>query len=269
MKNNKRHSSQLSKVVLVLFLLSILSVVFLTSASDDGITDTETQTSAISAGETVAPNTETLETATPEVATETNTPNTDDIIINKIEYVEKRELLDISMFSDVPVSGIKERKPGSPIVKISALGFFLVDVWAQLPANYSKGTQYNIGVFGLSASVDIFPTRSFWFLGLEYDWITTAYKTNLHFAMLEGGYMFRPVKHLYLTPTLGVGVVFNSRSFDTTLPLCGWNMSFGFAISYEFYEGLAIELEPKMFFGSEKHNPFSFVPLTVGMSYSY
>lgn len=242
----------LKKLFIVLMMVS-LSIVVLTSA-DDINNDVNTQIETTS-----------LETTPVAVEEAKEEPKE----VAPVQYVERRRLLDLAIFSDIPVAGIKERAPGSHIMKISALGFFLVDTWSQLEINHSKGMMYNVGVFGVSASLDIFPTRNFWFIGVEYNYLRTAYETNLHIVLAEGGYMFRPAKNFYITPTLGAGIIMGSRSYETGLPPVGWSMSFGFGLAYEFYRGITIELEPKMFFGSDKHNAFSFVPLTLGLSYAY
>lgn len=264
MKKIKSYST-LNSILILLLFLSLFSIILFTSASTDGIgsNDTDAELVVTSSNDGATNSEENV------VAPPAEEKNNDEVIVNEVEWVETRKLLDIADFSDLSVGGIKARKPSSPIVKISALGFWLIDIWSQLPVNDSKGAQYDIGIFGVSASLDIFPTRNFWFLGVEYDWITTAYHTNLHIALIEGGYMFRPVKNLYLTPSIGAGIILGSRSFLTDLPKIGWSMSIGFAITYEIIEGFSVELEPKVFIGSEKHNPFSFVPLTVGFSYAY
>lgn len=174
-----------------------------------------------------------------------------------------------SLNKDVPINGVKERIIGAPLIKLSAMGFFAADIWQGLPINDDKGTSVTTGVFGVSASFDYFPARAFWHIGVEYNWITTVYHTDLHIILGELGYSFRPSRNFYITPSISGGIIMGSRTFRNDISSIGWQMGVSLAFSYRIYDGLCIDLEPKMFFGSDRHNAFSFIPLTVGISYFY
>ena len=158
---------------------------------------------------------------------------------------------------------------GAPVIKLSALGFFAADIWKGLPINNDNGTSVSTGVFGMSASFDYFPCRAYWHIGVEYNWITTVYASNLHTILGELGYSFRPARDFYITPSISGGIIMGSRSFSKDVPNIGWQMGLSLAFSYRIYDGICIDLEPNVLFGSDKHNAFSFIPLTVGISYFY
>lgn len=179
--------------------------------------------------------------------------------------------LDIVAYnSSAPINGVKERIIGAPLIKFSAAGFFAADIWKGLSINDDPGTNVTTGVLGVTGSFDYFPARAFWHIGVDYSWITTSYKTNLHIILGELGYSFRPTRNFYITPSISGGVILGSRTFNMEeVPSVGWQMGVSVAFSYRIYDGLCIDLEPKMFFGSDKHNAFSFIPVTVGLSYFY